>query len=167
VNALAKRRDDVRGLVSNGNTLRDLGDLAPDLEQLLHDIDPLLDASEDGVPAAERVFEGAEPVLEAAHVFLPEVNPILAYLQFNRTTVASFLVAGAASIGENLAGGYTRPRTAGTLEHLLPQSSFFEIGSFIHAVALGPRERLRGAQRQLASHRTRFDRELRMQALGG
>ena len=111
-------------------TLRDLGDLAPDLEQLFRDVDPLIDASEDGVPAAERFLEGAEPVLEAAHVFLPEVNPILAYLQFNRTLVASFLVAGAGSIGGNLSGGYTRARTPSTPEHLLAQSSFFELRSF-------------------------------------
>ena len=124
-----------------GPTVRDLGDLAPDLEQLFRDIDPLLDASEDGVPAAERFLEGAEPVLEAAHVFLPEVNPILAYLQFNRTIVASFLVAGAGSIGENLAGGYTRARTASTPEHLLPQSSFFELRSFIRDTTRPPWDR--------------------------
>jgi phospholipid/cholesterol/gamma-HCH transport system substrate-binding protein len=111
-------------------TVRDLGDLAPDLEALFRDIDPLLDAGEDGIPAAERFLRGLEPVLEAAHVFLPEVNPILAYLQFNRTLVASFVIAGAGSLGENLAGGYTRPRTASTPEHLLPQSSFFEVRSF-------------------------------------
>jgi phospholipid/cholesterol/gamma-HCH transport system substrate-binding protein len=111
-------------------TLRDLADLAPDLEGLFRDLDPLLVASEDGVPAAERFVEGAEPVLEAAHVLLPEVNPILAYLQFNRALVAAFLVSGAGSIGEDLAGGYTRPRTASTPEHLLPQSSFFELRSF-------------------------------------
>ena len=122
-------------------TVRNLTRLAPDLEQLFRDIDPLLDASEDGVPAAERFFEGAEPVLEAAHVFLPEVNPILAYLQFNRTIVASFVVAGAASIGENLAGGYTRPRTASTPEHLLPQSSFFELRSFTRDTTRPPWDR--------------------------
>jgi phospholipid/cholesterol/gamma-HCH transport system substrate-binding protein len=122
-------------------TLRDLGDLAPDLEQLFRDVDPLIDASEDGVPAAERFLEGAEPVLEAAHVFLPEVNPILAYLQFNRTLVASFLVAGAGSIGENLAGGYTRPRTSNTPEHLLAQSSFFELRSFIRDTTRPPWDR--------------------------
>jgi virulence factor Mce-like protein len=111
-------------------TIRDLGDLAPDLEALFRDVDPLLDASEAGIPAAERFFDGAEPLLEAAHVFLPEVNPVLAYLQYNRSLTASFLVNGAGSIGQNLAGGYTRPRTASTPEHLLPQSSFFELRSF-------------------------------------
>jgi phospholipid/cholesterol/gamma-HCH transport system substrate-binding protein len=124
-----------------GPTVRDLGDLAPDLEQLFRDIDPLLDASEGGVPAAERFLEGAVPLLEAAHVFLPEVNPILAYLQFNRTLVASFLVAGAGSIGENMAGGYTRPRTASTPEHLLPQSSFFELRSFTRDTTRPPWDR--------------------------
>jgi virulence factor Mce-like protein len=124
-----------------GPTLRDLGELAPDLEQLFRDIDPLLDASEDGVPAAERFLRGAEPVLEAAHVLLPEVNPILAYLQFNKTLVASFIVAGAGSIGENLAGGYMEPRTASTPEHLLPQSSFFELRSFTRDTTRPPWDR--------------------------
>jgi phospholipid/cholesterol/gamma-HCH transport system substrate-binding protein len=122
-------------------TLRDLGDLAPDLEQLFRDVDPLLDASEDGVPAADRLLRGAEPLLESAHVLLPEVNPILAYLQFNRTLVASFLIAGAGSIGENMAGGYTRPRTARTPEHLLPQSSFFEERSFTRDTTRPPWDR--------------------------
>jgi phospholipid/cholesterol/gamma-HCH transport system substrate-binding protein len=122
-------------------TLRDLGDLAPDLEQLFRDIDPLLNASEAGVPAATRYIRGLEPVLEAAHVLLPEVNPILAYLQFNKTIVASFLVAGAGSIGENMAGGYTQPRTESTPEHLLPQSSFFELRSFLRDTTRPPWDR--------------------------
>jgi phospholipid/cholesterol/gamma-HCH transport system substrate-binding protein len=124
-----------------GPTVRDLGELAPDLERLFRDVDPLLDASEEGIPAADRFLEGAEPVLEAAHVLLPEVNPILAYLQFNRTLVASFLVSGAGSIGENLSGGYTRPRTARTPEHLLPQSSFFELRSFMRDTTRPPWDR--------------------------
>jgi hypothetical protein len=69
------------------------------------------------------------------------VNPILAYLQFNRTLVASFLIAGAGSIGENMAGGYTRPRTARTPEHLLPQSSFFEERSFTRDTTRPPWDR--------------------------
>jgi phospholipid/cholesterol/gamma-HCH transport system substrate-binding protein len=124
-----------------GPTLRDLGDLAPDLEALFRDVDPLLNASENGIPAAERYLEGLEPVLESARVFLPEVNPILAYLQFNRTLVGSFLIAGAGSIGENMAGGYTRPRTASTPEHLLPQSSFFEQRSFTRDATRPPWDR--------------------------
>jgi phospholipid/cholesterol/gamma-HCH transport system substrate-binding protein len=122
-------------------TLRDLGDLAPELERLFRDIDPLLDASEEGVPAAERLLEGAEPVLESAHVLLPEVNPILAYLQFNRALVAAFLTSGAGSLGENLAGGYTRPRTPSTPEHLSPQSSFFELRSFTRDTTRPPWDR--------------------------
>jgi phospholipid/cholesterol/gamma-HCH transport system substrate-binding protein len=122
-------------------TLRDLGDLAPDLERLFRDVDPLVDASEEGIPAAERYLRGLEPVLESARVFLPEANPILAYLQYNRTLVASFIVAGAGSIGENLAGGYTRPRTASTPEHLLPQSSFFELRSFMRDSTRPPWDR--------------------------
>jgi phospholipid/cholesterol/gamma-HCH transport system substrate-binding protein len=124
-----------------GPTVRDLADLAPDLERLFRDVDPLLDVSEEGIPAAERFLEGAEPVLESAHVLLPEVNPILAYLQFNRAIVGAFLTAGAGSIGENLAGGYTRPRTPSTPEHLLPQSSFFEVRSFLRDTTRPPWDR--------------------------
>jgi virulence factor Mce-like protein len=135
VRLLAEPADDL------APTVRDLGDLAPDLEQLFRDVDPLLDSSETGIPAAERFLEGAQPLLEAAHVFLPEVNPILAYLQFNRTLVGSFLVAGAGSIGGNLAGGYTRPRTEDTPEHLLAQSSFFELRSFTRDTTRPPWDR--------------------------
>jgi phospholipid/cholesterol/gamma-HCH transport system substrate-binding protein len=112
-------------------TVRDLGDLAPDLERLFRAIDPLIDAGETGVPAAERFIRGVGPVLESAHLFLAELNPVLAYLQFNRALVGAFLTNGAGSIGENLTGGYTRPRTDSTPEHLLPQTSFFEERSFL------------------------------------
>jgi phospholipid/cholesterol/gamma-HCH transport system substrate-binding protein len=122
-------------------TVRDLGDLAPDLEQLFRDVDPLVAAADDGVPEAARFLRGAEPVLDGAHVLLPELNPILAYLQFNKTLVASFIIAGAGSIGENLAGGYTRPRTPATPEHLLPQSSFFEMRSFSRDTTRPPWDR--------------------------
>ncbi|MBD0282183.1 MAG: MCE family protein [Thermoleophilaceae bacterium] len=122
-------------------TLRDLGDLAPDLERLFRDVDPLLEASEEGVPAAERLLRGVEPVLESAHVLLPELNPIIAYLQFNQGLVGAFLTAGAGSIGENLAGGYTRPRTPSTPEHILPQSSFFELRSFTRDTTRPPWDR--------------------------
>jgi phospholipid/cholesterol/gamma-HCH transport system substrate-binding protein len=125
VRLLAEPADDL------APTLRDLGDLAPDLEQLFRDVDPLIDAGNEGIPAAERYLEGAQPLLEAAHVFLPELNPILAYLQFNRAVVGDFIIGGGASLGANLAGGYTRPRTARTPEHILPQGSFFEPRSFL------------------------------------
>jgi phospholipid/cholesterol/gamma-HCH transport system substrate-binding protein len=125
VRLLAEPADDL------APTLRDLGDLAPDLEQLFLDIDPLIDASDEGIPAAERVLEGAEPLLESAHVFLPELNPILAYLQFNQAVVADFMIGGGAGLAGNLAGGYTRPRTASTPEHVLAQGSFFEPRSFL------------------------------------
>jgi phospholipid/cholesterol/gamma-HCH transport system substrate-binding protein len=124
VRLLAEPADDL------APTLRDLGDLAPDLEQLFRDIDPLLDASEGGIPAAERLLEGAQPLLGAAHEFLSELNPVLAYLQFNRAVVGDFMISGAGSLGGNLAGGYTQPRTATTPEHLLAQGSFFEPRSF-------------------------------------
>jgi phospholipid/cholesterol/gamma-HCH transport system substrate-binding protein len=83
---------DLRGPADDlGPTIRDLGDLAPDLERLFRDLDPLVTAGKTGVPALRRVLEGADPLFEAAHPFFQELNPILSYLSFNQTRVASFL----------------------------------------------------------------------------
>ena len=119
-------------------TLRDLGDLSPDLEQLFRDIDPLVDASETGVPAAERFLEGAEPLLESTHVFLPQLNPILAYLSFTRAQVASFLSTGASALAGTGEGGY---QANGAGEHYLPQVAIIDSRSLQQRAARPPWER--------------------------
>lgn len=81
-----------------GPTVRDLGDLSPDLRQLFDDLVPLIAASEEGLPAAARFLRGARPVFGALHQFLPEFNPILAYLNYSREQVAQFLTNGGATI---------------------------------------------------------------------
>jgi phospholipid/cholesterol/gamma-HCH transport system substrate-binding protein len=106
-----------------GPTVRDLGALSPDLEKLFHDIHPLVDASATGVPAAQRFLEGAEPVLESTHNFFSELNPILSYLSYSRTTVSQFLSTGASALGGNGVGGYKR---FGTGEHYLPQMAIID-----------------------------------------
>jgi phospholipid/cholesterol/gamma-HCH transport system substrate-binding protein len=107
-------------------TLRDLGDLSPELERLFRDIDPLADASRSGLPAGERVFAGAEPLLEAAHQFMPELNPILAYLSFARQQVAGFLSTGGSALAGTGEGGYSG---AGAGEHYLPQAAIIDTRS--------------------------------------
>ena len=110
-----------------GPTLRDLGDLAPDLERLFRDLDPLIDASETGLPAAERLLRGAEPVFEGLHMFLPELNPVLARLGFGRLTVAQFLTVGGAALAGNGKGGYVGGQGGG---HYLPQIALIDADSF-------------------------------------
>jgi ABC-type transporter Mla subunit MlaD len=106
-----------------GPTIRDLGDLSPDLEHLFNSIHPLVDASVTGVPAAQRFLEGAEPVLASTHNFLSELNPILSYLSYSRTTLAQFLNTGASALAGNGVGGYKR---TGSGEHYLPQVAIID-----------------------------------------
>lgn len=106
-----------------GPTVRDLGDLSPDLEKLFHDVHPLVSASATGVPAAQRFLEGAEPVLTSTHNFFSELNPILSYLSYSRTTVSQFLATGASALAGNGVGGYQR---TGAGEHYLPQVAIID-----------------------------------------
>jgi phospholipid/cholesterol/gamma-HCH transport system substrate-binding protein len=96
-----------------GPTVRDVGALSPDLEKLFRDLDPLIRASKTGMPAAERFLRGLGPVLEGAHVFLPELNPILSYLNYHQMTIAGFISQGGAA----LAGGGPEQHE----EHYFPQ----------------------------------------------
>jgi phospholipid/cholesterol/gamma-HCH transport system substrate-binding protein len=109
-------------------TLRDLGDLAPDLERLFRNVDPLVSASRSGVPAAERFLAGAEPLLESVHVFMPELNPTLAYLSFARRQIGHFFSAPAATLAGTGEGGY---RGNGAGEHYLPQAAIIDTRSLM------------------------------------
>src|SRR5680860_1574509 len=110
-----------------GPTVRDLGDLAPDLQQLYRDLDPLIVAGNRGLPQGERFLRGSQPVFTALHNFLPELNPILAYLSFSRQQVAQFITVGGAALAGNGTGGYQAPRGA---EHWLPQIALIDGQSF-------------------------------------
>jgi phospholipid/cholesterol/gamma-HCH transport system substrate-binding protein len=85
-------------------TVHDVGVLAPDLKQLFVDMDPLIDESADTLPHAARFLRGAEPVLEALHVYLPELNPIIAFLNHYQQGVADFLSIGGYALGASLPG---------------------------------------------------------------
>jgi phospholipid/cholesterol/gamma-HCH transport system substrate-binding protein len=119
-------------------TVRDLGDLSPDLEKLFNNISPLVDASATGVPAAERFLEGAEPLLESTHVFLRELNPILAYLSFSRGQVSQFLSLGASSLGGTGQGGY---QGNGAGEHYLAQLAVIDSRSLQQRTTRPPWDR--------------------------
>ena len=77
-----------------GPTVHDLGQLAPDLRQTFRKLDPLITTSRTDLPAAERVLRGAAPLLEGLHAFLPELNPVLAFLNFYQEGVAGFIRNG-------------------------------------------------------------------------
>jgi ABC-type transporter Mla subunit MlaD len=86
-----------------GPTVRDLGALAPDLETFFRRLPPVIESSKTDLPAAAAFLRGARPVFQGLHTFLPELNPILSYLNFDQDRVAHFLAAGAAAFHYNVA----------------------------------------------------------------
>ncbi len=83
-------------------TLRDVGRLAPDLRALFRDLSPLIDESEDTLPRAARFLRGAEPVFESLHTYLPELNPILSFANFQQGQLADFFTNGGGSLNATL-----------------------------------------------------------------
>ena len=148
-------------------TIRDLGDLAPDLERLFRAIDPLIDAGETGVPAAERYIRGIEPVLESAHLFLAELNPVLAYLQFNRSLLEPSSPTAQARSGRTSPAA-TRgraPRARPSTCCRRPRSSRTARSCAGASARPGTGQRLPRAERQGAGDRPRRDRDLGLPAL--
>jgi phospholipid/cholesterol/gamma-HCH transport system substrate-binding protein len=110
-------------------TLRDVRGLSPHLEKLFHDLNPLIRASRTGLPAGTRFIKGAEPTLEAVHALFPELNPVLAYLSFQRDVVAAFLTDGGPALAGNANGGYVAGNGGGG--HYLPQIAMVDPTSFM------------------------------------
>jgi phospholipid/cholesterol/gamma-HCH transport system substrate-binding protein len=77
-----------------GPTFRDLGALSPDLQTFFNRLPPVIRDSNVDLPAAAAFLRGARPVLAALHVFLPELNPILSYWNYDQDRVAHFLATG-------------------------------------------------------------------------
>jgi ABC-type transporter Mla subunit MlaD len=85
-------------------TIANVGRLAPDLKQLFLNLDPLIEESEDTLPHAARFLRGAKPVFEALHVYLPELNPFIAFLNYYQQQVADFLSIGGFALNATVPG---------------------------------------------------------------
>jgi virulence factor Mce-like protein len=85
-------------------TIRNVGRLAPDLRHLFRDLDQVIVESDETLPDAARFISGAGPVLESLHVFLPELNPILAFLSYEQRQVADFITIGGITLNGTLPG---------------------------------------------------------------
>jgi ABC-type transporter Mla subunit MlaD len=81
-----------------GPTMRDLSELGPDLERLFRRLGPNIDAAPRNLPQAERFLRGASPLFTALHRFLPELNPIFSYANFQQDQVAHFFVNASAAL---------------------------------------------------------------------
>jgi virulence factor Mce-like protein len=97
VNELKPVADDL------GPTVRDLGALAPDLETFFRRLPPVIKSSKTDLPAAAAFLRGARPVFQGLHAFLPELNPILSYWNFDQDRIAHFLSVGGTAFHYNVA----------------------------------------------------------------
>src|SRR3954452_16135465 len=88
VNELKPVADDL------GPTVHDLGALAPDLETFFRRLPPVIQSSKTDLPAAAAFLRGARPVFQGLHVFLPQLNPILSYWNFDQDRIAHFISTG-------------------------------------------------------------------------
>jgi virulence factor Mce-like protein len=86
-----------------GPTVRDLGALAPDLEAFFRKLPPVIRSAKTDLPAAAMFLRGAIPVFKGLHVFLPQLNPILSYWNFDQDRIAHFLSAAASAFRYNVA----------------------------------------------------------------
>jgi ABC-type transporter Mla subunit MlaD len=77
-------------------TIQDVAALSPDLESLFRNLPAVIAVGVKDLPDAQRYLRGASPVFDGLRVFLPELNPILSYANFDQTVLAG-LFAGAAS----------------------------------------------------------------------
>src|SRR5918911_3227654 len=87
-----------------GPTVLDLSRLAPDLENLFRRLRPVINASPRDLPQAARFLRGARPLFEALHVFLPELNPIISFANYDQLALGGFLGNGAAAAYFHLPG---------------------------------------------------------------
>ncbi len=79
-------------------TLENVRRLAPNMRELFEDLGPLQRASMRGLPALRDFLDGLAPVIDELDPFLANLNPILDYLEYQKSTVADFLAGPAVAL---------------------------------------------------------------------
>jgi len=115
-------------------TLASVRELSPNLRDLFVNLDQLQRASMKGFPALRDFLGGLRPVLDQLDPFLANLNPVLRYLEFQKGTMADFLMAPSVALSgqyQGVAGdpaprlglrqlGYTGPETLSIWPSRLP-----------------------------------------------
>ena len=83
-------------------TLASVRRLSPNLKSLFEDLDVLITVSKTGLPALERTLNGLAPVLDALDPFLANLNPVIRYLEFQKTTVTDFLAGPGVALANSV-----------------------------------------------------------------
>ena len=126
LNRLAEFADDTQPLVDNlmpvaddlTPTLQAVERLSPNLRRLFVNLGPLLDASKTGLPALRRTLEELQPLLAALDPFLANLNPAIRYLNYQRGTVADFLINPSHGLAGTLAPQPGQPSPRHTLRQI-------------------------------------------------
>jgi phospholipid/cholesterol/gamma-HCH transport system substrate-binding protein len=105
-------------------TLRSVRELSPRLESLFTHLTPLIDASRAGLPAASELLTGLRPVLDALDPFLANLNPVIRWLAYYRTTVTDFVANPPVALGDSLVLTTNKPGLPAPL-HALRQLGYF------------------------------------------
>jgi phospholipid/cholesterol/gamma-HCH transport system substrate-binding protein len=79
-------------------TLRSVRQLSPNLRSLFIDLEDLEHASRTGLPALRRFLGGLAPVLDSLDPFLANLNPVIRFLEFHKTSATDFLVGPASAL---------------------------------------------------------------------
>lgn len=101
-------------------TLRSVRRLSPNLRSLFYDLDDLTRASKRGFPALSRFLRGLRPTLEELDPFLANLNPVVSWLKYNKTSVTDFLSNPPAGLSDTLPTVPGQP----TARHSLRQLSY-------------------------------------------
>jgi phospholipid/cholesterol/gamma-HCH transport system substrate-binding protein len=105
-----------------GPTIKDLALLAPDLEDLFRRLKPVIAAAPEDLPDAARFLRKAQPLFEALHVFLPELNPIISFANYDSLALGGFIGDGAAGLYFNPLHPPGGPSKSGVPQYMLGQS---------------------------------------------
>ncbi len=85
-------------------TLQSVRELSPSLRSLFVRLGGLEKASKRGLPALRHTLGGLSPLFDELDPFLANLNPVIQYLEFQRASVADFLVAPGVALAGRFQG---------------------------------------------------------------
>jgi len=104
-------------------TLESVRELSPNLRSLFIDLRDLEDASVRGLPALRKFLDGLAPVLDRLDPFLANLNPVVDYLEYQKKSVADFLVGPGAALSGAVDGAVPEDQDPAP-RHYLRQLSY-------------------------------------------
>jgi ABC-type transporter Mla subunit MlaD len=83
-------------------TFRSVRELSPALKSTLQNLEPLIKASRKGLPATSSFLGALKPVLADLDPFLSNLNPVVGWLNYDRSEIGNFLSGPPAALADTL-----------------------------------------------------------------